>query len=104
MVKFFQQNIHSLFFFFFNFFISGVEVKFKNCLYPVLILPNQISDLTEVKKTELGLKIGAATTLSSMESTMRQMIAELPGIQLYSEKCIQLIYNSIYNCVIAMMN
>lgn len=58
----------------------GVEVKFKNFLYPVLILPNQVPDLTDVQMTESGIRVGAAATLSTLQASLSQYITKLPGI------------------------
>lgn len=58
---------------------AGVEVKFKNFLYPVLILPNQVPDLTDVQMTESGVRVGAAATLSTLQASLSQYITKLPG-------------------------
>lgn len=54
-------------------------MKFKNFLYPVLIHPNQINELTEVLDLENGVKIGAAVTLTDMHHEFQKRISELPG-------------------------
>ena len=59
---------------------AGVEVKFKNMVYPVLIQPNQIPELTSVTTTDSGIRVGAAVTLSDMEQALRRQIETLPGI------------------------
>ncbi|CAH1406870.1 unnamed protein product [Nezara viridula] len=57
----------------------GVEVKFKNFLYPVLIMPNQIKELTEVSVEEDKIKVGAAVTLSEMEKALLQQMKTVPS-------------------------
>lgn len=57
----------------------GVEVKFKNFLYPVLIMPNQIKELTEVSVEHGKIKVGAAVTLSEMEKVLLQQIKTMPS-------------------------
>nr|QEO19121.1 rosy [Rhagovelia antilleana] len=57
----------------------GVEVKFKNFVYPVLVSPNQVSELTTVKVEEWGLSIGAAVTLTDMETAMKHQISTEPS-------------------------
>lgn len=56
----------------------GVEVKFKHCLYPVLVLPTQIEELNKIQVTEKGIIFGSSVTLSDMESTLQQQIKLLP--------------------------
>ncbi|XP_054265333.1 xanthine dehydrogenase-like [Macrosteles quadrilineatus] len=56
----------------------GVEVKFKNCLYPVLIQPSLVMELSEMRQSDSGLWVGAGVTLSNLESTLRQHITDLP--------------------------
>nr|QEO19120.1 rosy [Oiovelia cunucunumana] len=56
----------------------GVEVKFKNLLYPVLISPIQINELTSIKVQSDGISVGAAVTLSDMESALKQQISTEP--------------------------
>lgn len=56
----------------------GVEVKFKNMEYPVLVYPTQIKELTGVEKLERGLKVGSSVTLVEMERVLREEISALP--------------------------
>ncbi|XP_021921362.1 xanthine dehydrogenase isoform X2 [Zootermopsis nevadensis] len=56
----------------------GVEVKFKNMVYPVLIQPNQIPELISVSMNSTGLRIGAAVTLNNMEQALRNEIELQP--------------------------
>lgn len=57
----------------------GVEVKFKNFVYPVLILPNQIPELTNVTIQEWGVSVGAAVTLTDMETALNHQISSEPS-------------------------
>lgn len=56
----------------------GVEVKFKNFEYPVLVYPTQIKELTGIEKLDGGLKIGSSVTLVEMERVMKEEIGALP--------------------------
>jgi len=59
--------------------IAGVEVKFKNMIYPYLIQPNMISELTSVAPNSSGLRVGAAVTLSVMQQALENEIDSQPG-------------------------
>jgi len=59
--------------------ITGVEVKFKNMVYPVLIQPNQILELTSVIPNSSGLRVGAAVTLNDMQQALQNEIESQPG-------------------------
>lgn len=56
----------------------GVEVKFKHCRYPVLVMPNQIHEMTQIKVMENGVKFGAAVTLLDFHDTLKSLIDTLP--------------------------
>uniref|UniRef100_A0A2A4K8J0 xanthine dehydrogenase n=2 Tax=Heliothis virescens TaxID=7102 RepID=A0A2A4K8J0_HELVI len=56
----------------------GVEVKFKHCVYPTIITPNSIPELTSITENENGLTVGAATTLMDLENNLRKYINDLP--------------------------
>ncbi|XP_021947177.1 xanthine dehydrogenase/oxidase [Folsomia candida] len=56
----------------------GVEVKFKNCLYPVIIQPTRVPELVDVKLESKGVRFGSAVTLSDMETVLREQIATQP--------------------------
>jgi len=58
---------------------SGIEVKFKNMLYPIIIAPTSIPEMTECSKTDSGLCFGGAVTLTEMEKFMKKFIEKLPG-------------------------
>ncbi|KAM7375600.1 hypothetical protein PAMA_014620 [Pampus argenteus] len=59
----------------------GIEVKFKNMLYPVILAPAFIPELNTVTHTEDGVVFGAACTLSHMGAVLRQVVATLPPHQ-----------------------
>ncbi|XP_059473955.1 xanthine dehydrogenase [Neocloeon triangulifer] len=57
----------------------GVEVKFKNCHYPVLIQPSLVPELTQVEVLAgQGVRFGAAATLSQVEVALKRQQAERP--------------------------
>uniref|UniRef100_A0A1B0D5Q3 Xanthine dehydrogenase n=1 Tax=Phlebotomus papatasi TaxID=29031 RepID=A0A1B0D5Q3_PHLPP len=56
----------------------GVEVKFRNCLFPVLISTAQIPELNEITETTKGVKIGASVSLADMEEKLRRLIEDRP--------------------------
>lgn len=56
----------------------GVEVKFKNCSYPILIYPSRISEMTEINETAKGVRVGASATLQEMENFLRKQIKTKP--------------------------
>nr|XP_057906870.1 xanthine dehydrogenase/oxidase [Doryrhamphus excisus] len=59
----------------------GVEVKFKNLLYPVVLAPALVPELHRVTHTEDGIEFGAACTLSQMEAVLKQAVVTLPPHQ-----------------------
>ncbi|XP_055712737.1 xanthine dehydrogenase [Phlebotomus papatasi] len=56
----------------------GVEVKFRNCLFPVLISTAQIPELNEITETTKGVKIGASVSLADMEEKLIRLIEDRP--------------------------
>jgi xanthine dehydrogenase/oxidase len=69
--------------------LAGVEVKFKNMVYPILIQPNQIPELISVSSNSIGLKVGAAVTLNDMEHALKIEIESQPGKNMLSLTCRQ---------------
>ena len=57
---------------------TGVEVKFKNVHFPVLISPAHIPEMNVLEETTEGLLIGAACTLTDVEARMREICSRLP--------------------------
>ncbi|XP_076033762.1 xanthine dehydrogenase rosy [Oratosquilla oratoria] len=56
----------------------GVEVKFKNQLYPVLVNPCSIAELTQIDVDSKGITFGASVTLSRLEETLREFVQDEP--------------------------
>ncbi|XP_029448890.1 xanthine dehydrogenase/oxidase isoform X2 [Rhinatrema bivittatum] len=59
----------------------GIEMKFKNMLYPVIIAPSRIPELSCVQRTEEGISFGAACSLTRVGDVLRKAVAELPSHQ-----------------------
>ena len=58
--------------------IVGVEVKFKNQCYPVIIAPTHVTELSEVTIRSDGVDLGASVTLSTLNTTLSQLISSHP--------------------------
>ncbi|KAI5125185.1 xanthine dehydrogenase/oxidase isoform X1 [Manis pentadactyla] len=56
----------------------GIEMKFKNKLFPMIICPAWIPELNSVEHGSEGISFGAACTLSSVEKTLLNAVAEHP--------------------------
>uniref|UniRef100_A0A8C5N0W4 Xanthine dehydrogenase/oxidase n=2 Tax=Leptobrachium leishanense TaxID=445787 RepID=A0A8C5N0W4_9ANUR len=56
----------------------GIEIKFKNMRYPVIIAPGWIEELNAIKHTQEGICFGAACSLTTMGDVLRNAVAELP--------------------------
>lgn len=56
----------------------GIEMKFKNQLFPVIICPAWIPELNSVEHGPEGISFGAACPLSSVEKTLLEAVAKLP--------------------------
>ncbi|KAG5876925.1 hypothetical protein JTB14_007388 [Gonioctena quinquepunctata] len=52
----------------------GIEVKFKQMVYPILIQPVQIPEMTTIEEVEEGVKIGASATLADIELFLGQQM------------------------------
>lgn len=59
----------------------GVETKFKNLHYPVLIHPIRIPELTEIQLNEKGVRVGASVTLQELQVYLKQLIKTKPEYQ-----------------------
>ena len=57
----------------------GIETKFKNIHYPVLVAVTQIPELLGINAQDSGIVFGASTSLSDMECALRKAIAQGPG-------------------------
>ncbi|KAM9328515.1 xanthine dehydrogenase/oxidase-like [Pholidichthys leucotaenia] len=60
----------------------GIEVKFKNMLYPVIISPSFIPELHAVVHVDDGIEFGAACSLSHMGAVLRMAVQTLPPHQI----------------------
>ncbi|XP_025414020.1 xanthine dehydrogenase [Sipha flava] len=56
----------------------GVEIKFKDCQYPVMIQPNKVSELNVIKKSVKGLIVGAAVTIDKLENELKKLVDTMP--------------------------
>ncbi|XP_045109509.1 xanthine dehydrogenase/oxidase-like isoform X2 [Portunus trituberculatus] len=52
----------------------GVEVQYKNQLYPVLINPINVAELTSIEETSTAMVFGAAVTLTALEEALRDQV------------------------------
>lgn len=60
-------------------FATGVEMKFKHSVYPILIQPTQIKEIREIIETPEALKLGASVTLVELEETLKHYVKIKPG-------------------------
>ncbi|XP_074031148.1 xanthine dehydrogenase isoform X2 [Leptinotarsa decemlineata] len=56
----------------------GVEMKFKQMLYPIVIQPVQIPEMTRIEEVSEGAKIGAAATLANIETFLKLQVNSQP--------------------------
>ncbi|XP_075719550.1 xanthine dehydrogenase/oxidase [Rhinoderma darwinii] len=56
----------------------GIEIKFKNMLYPVIIAPGWIAELNVVERTGEGIRFGAACSLSLLGDVLQNAVSDLP--------------------------
>ncbi|XP_078350679.1 xanthine dehydrogenase/oxidase-like [Oculina patagonica] len=56
----------------------GIEMKFKNQNYPILIAPTHIPELNAVEHTADGIMFGASVTLSTFEDVLKEATDSLP--------------------------
>lgn len=56
----------------------GIEMKFKNQTYPILVAATHIPELKAVEQTEKGIKFGASVTLSTLHDALKQATKTLP--------------------------
>ena len=58
---------------------TGIEMRQKNQLYPVLIGTTHVTELSTMNQDEGGLHVGASVTLSALNDKLLQLIKDLPG-------------------------
>ncbi|XP_071785351.1 xanthine dehydrogenase/oxidase-like [Asterias amurensis] len=56
----------------------GIEVKFKNRTYPVLIDLNHVPELTSMETTPNGVRIGASVPLTTLDGYLKQLVKTQP--------------------------
>ena len=59
--------------------LIGIEMKFKNQNYPILIAPTHIPELNAVEHTEEGIRFGASVTLTTLEEVLTEACHSMPG-------------------------
>ncbi|KAA0711294.1 Xanthine dehydrogenase/oxidase [Triplophysa tibetana] len=59
----------------------GIEMKFKNLLYPVILAPAYIPALNSIQHTRDGIKVGASVTLTRLGDVLRETVKNLPTQQ-----------------------
>ncbi|XP_063775025.1 xanthine dehydrogenase/oxidase isoform X2 [Pseudophryne corroboree] len=57
----------------------GIETKFKNMSYPVIIAPGWIPELNSVAHTQKGIRFGAACSLTTVGEVLQKAVSELPS-------------------------
>ncbi|XP_049319724.1 xanthine dehydrogenase/oxidase isoform X5 [Astyanax mexicanus] len=57
----------------------GIEMKFKNQLYPVILSPTNVQELRNIQFTENGMECGAAVTLTELGEVLREEVEKLPN-------------------------
>uniref|UniRef100_A0A2I3H9A7 Xanthine dehydrogenase n=1 Tax=Nomascus leucogenys TaxID=61853 RepID=A0A2I3H9A7_NOMLE len=60
-------------------FSVGIEMKFKNMLFPMIVCPAWIPELNSVEHGPDGISFGAACPLSIVEKTLVDAVAKLPA-------------------------
>jgi len=56
----------------------GVEVKFKDSFYEVLICPSHVPELAVMEVVDEGLLVGAAVSLTQLSTKLQELIDTLP--------------------------
>ncbi|XP_022086122.1 xanthine dehydrogenase/oxidase-like isoform X2 [Acanthaster planci] len=56
----------------------GVEVKFKDQVYPLIIDVNHIPELIRIDTTPAGVRVGASVSLTSLDLYLKQIIQTQP--------------------------
>lgn len=65
----------------------GVEVKFKHFLYPVLVNPTKVQEMTEVQELEDSVYFGASVSLMEIDRILKEYIEKLPEYQTRFFQC-----------------
>lgn len=56
----------------------GLEIKFKDRLYPVIIHSSHVKELREIVPENDGLKVGGCATLDDVEEACKRLVKTLP--------------------------
>ncbi|KAK6306886.1 hypothetical protein J4Q44_G00220340 [Coregonus suidteri] len=59
----------------------GIEMKFKNLLYPVILAPAYIPELNTVQHTDEGIVFGASCSLTLLGDVLKAAVGKLPPHQ-----------------------
>ncbi|BBM98107.1 xanthine dehydrogenase/oxidase [Marchantia polymorpha subsp. ruderalis] len=54
----------------------GIEMRFKNLDYPVLISSTHVSELNAIRETDGGLEVGASVTLTRLMEVLRKSLKQ----------------------------
>ncbi|TPX38095.1 hypothetical protein SmJEL517_g00330 [Synchytrium microbalum] len=57
----------------------GIETRFKNLQYPVMVYPADISELKQVTETDRGVAFGGCMTLATLNKHLKSLISRLPA-------------------------
>ncbi|XP_044734533.1 xanthine dehydrogenase-like [Chrysoperla carnea] len=72
----------------------GIEKKFKNCVYPIVIHTAYIPELTQITLLESGVRVGASTTIQDLENFLKSnKITSLPE---YKQRNLNAILKMMY--------
>lgn len=55
-------------------------MTYKNQVYPVLINPTNVAELTRIQMTPAGMVVGASVTLTALEEALREEVSSRPGM------------------------
>ncbi|XP_038841240.1 xanthine dehydrogenase/oxidase-like isoform X2 [Salvelinus namaycush] len=59
----------------------GIEMKFKNLLYPVILAPAYIPELNTIQHTDEGIVFGASCSLTLLGDVLKAALVKLPSYQ-----------------------
>ncbi|KAJ3111857.1 hypothetical protein HDU96_005283 [Phlyctochytrium bullatum] len=70
----------------------GIETRFKNSKYKVIVTPSDIMDLKRIDVSDKGITIGAAVTIARMQEKLEDLVKTLPahktrGLKAILENC-----------------
>lgn len=66
----------------------GIESKFMNLLFPILISTNQIFEMNQIQICENGIQIGSSVTIMDLELILKDQIEKLPEYETRTFKAI----------------